>query len=162
MQLRSHLSTLVALGLLVLGGTLVVCRTTPGCFLIAQPRDESLSSKPTLGDKSMSITHERQHIQHATEPTFRNLVLESSQPVLVDFYADWCGPCQRLAPILEELAAENPNARIIKVNVDASPGLAEQYGVNSIPSLKVFKNGRVADELVGLASKGEIQALLAP
>jgi thioredoxin 1 len=82
-------------------------------------------------------------------------------PVLVDFYADWCRPCQQLAPLLEELAAETPDARIVKVNVDHSPSLAAEYGVNSIPSLKVFKKGEVTDQVVGLASKNQLRALLA-
>ncbi len=108
----------------------------------------------------MSIAHAKAQIQHATEANFRNLVLDAQVPVLVDFYADWCGPCQRMGPVLEELAAEVPNARIVKVNVDHSPALAAEYGVEAIPSLKVFKNGEVTDQLVGLASKRQLRALL--
>jgi len=108
----------------------------------------------------MSVTQERSQVQHANEANFLDIVLKSDVPVLVDFYADWCGPCQRLAPVLEELAAETPGARIVKVNVDQSPSLATEYGVNSIPSLKVFKNGAVTDQLVGLASKSQLQSLL--
>ena len=108
----------------------------------------------------MSVTNEKRQVQHASDATFGKLVLESEVPVLVDFYADWCGPCQRLAPILEELAAEIPNARVVKVNVDHSPSLASEYGIESIPSLKVFKRGRVTDELVGLANKSQLRAML--
>jgi thioredoxin 1 len=108
----------------------------------------------------MSVTQATSKVQHANEANFLDIVLKSDVPVLVDFYADWCGPCQRLAPVLEELAAENPGARIVKVNVDQSPSLAAEYGVNSIPSLKVFKNGTVTDQLVGLASKSQLQSLL--
>ncbi|MGO8753321.1 MAG: thioredoxin [Thermoguttaceae bacterium] len=91
---------------------------------------------------------------------FFTMVLKSNVPVLVDFYADWCGPCQRLAPVLEELARETPGAKIVKVNVDQSPSLASEYGVDSIPSLRVFRNGVVTNQLVGLASKSQLRSLL--
>ncbi len=108
----------------------------------------------------MSVMQGNQQVIHADGKTFAQVVLDSKVPVLVDFYADWCGPCRRLAPILDELAAETPDAKIVKINVDHSPQLAAQYGVDSIPSLKLFKNGAVADELVGLASKNQLRALL--
>jgi thioredoxin 1 len=160
MQLRSpwRWPVIAAAGFLLMTGTLVICRATPGCFLNVR---QSPQSTPTFGDKNMPATHATR-VQHATESTFQNLVLESTQPVLVDFYADWCGPCQRLAPMLEQLAAENPQASIVKVNVDQCPGLAQRYRIDAIPSLKVFKNGHVADELMGLAGKSQLQALLAP
>jgi thioredoxin 1 len=87
------------------------------------------------------------------------LALNSRVPVPVDFYADWCGPCKRLAPILEELAVESPDVRIVKINVEDSPNLAAEYGINSIPSLKVFEKGQVREEIVGLASKSQIRAM---
>ena len=86
----------------------------------------------------MPATHATR-VQYATDSTFQDLVLESTQPVLVDFYADWCGPCQRLAAVLEELAAENPQASIVKVNVDQCPGLAQRYRIERDPQLEGFQ-----------------------
>ncbi len=108
----------------------------------------------------MSVTQAKSQVQHANETNFDSLVLKSDVPVLVDFYADWCGPCQRLTPILEELARETPEARIVKVNVDHSPSLAAEYGVDSIPSLRVFKNGAVTEQLVGLANKNQLKSMI--
>jgi len=108
----------------------------------------------------MSVAQKNSQVHHANEANFDDLVLKSDVPVLVDFYADWCGPCQRLAPILEDLAAETPDARIVKVNVDQNPNLASQYGISAIPSLKVFKNGSVVDQVAGLASKNQLRSML--
>ncbi|MGO9108403.1 MAG: thioredoxin [Thermoguttaceae bacterium] len=108
----------------------------------------------------MSVVDAKSQVQHANETNFGNLVLKSELPVLVDFHADWCGPCQRLAPMLEEFARETPDAKIIKVNVDDSPNLAAQYRIDSIPSLKVFKNGAVTAELVGLANKSQLKSMI--
>jgi thioredoxin 1 len=111
------------------------------------------------GEKPM-LTDTQNAIVYADEKTFRKEVLQSEVPVLVDFYADWCGPCRALGPVLEELARETPDAKIVKVNVDNSPQLAGQYGVSSIPNLIVFKDGRVASQQAGLASKQQLKALL--
>jgi thioredoxin 1 len=99
-------------------------------------------------------------IQYANETTFACVVLEEKGPVLVDFYADWCGPCRRLTPVLEQLSAELDGVRIVKVDVDQSPGLAARYNISSIPALKVFRDGAVTDQLVGLANKQQLRNLL--
>jgi thioredoxin 1 len=151
---------LATLGLLVAAGALAVCKTTPGCYLSAQPGEETTTSTPTLGERNMSVAQKNSQVHHANEANFDDIVLKSDVPVLVDFYADWCGPCQRLAPILEDLAAETPDARIVKVNVDQNPNLASQYGISAIPSLKVFKNGSVVNQIVGLASKNQLRSML--
>ena len=100
-------------------------------------------------------------VEHANESTFDEHVLKSDVPVLVDFYADWCGPCRALAPTLEQLARETTTAKVVKVNVDNNPTLAARYGISSIPSLIVFKDGQAVDGLGGLASKAELKSLLA-
>lgn len=88
------------------------------------------------------------------EGNFEQQVLQSGQPVLVDFYADWCQPCRTLAPVIEQLAAEFEGvARIGKVNVDENPALTERFGVQSIPALLLFQNGQVVEKVIGAASK---------
>ena len=94
-----------------------------------------------------------------TKTNFANEVLQSTNPVLVDFWAEWCGPCKSLAPILDELAEEyQGRVRIGKVNIDEHQELAAQYGIRSIPTLLLFKEGQVAEQVVGLRSKRELKA----
>jgi thioredoxin 1 len=121
------------------------------------------STQPS-GEKAMSVTESKpvaeRKVEHASDESFTRQVLESEVPTLVDFYAEWCGPCRALSPTLEELARETGDAQIIKVNVDENPQLAARYGVTSIPSLAVFKDGQVTARHMGLASKAELKALL--
>ena len=91
---------------------------------------------------------------------FEAIVNAAGVPVLVDFYATWCGPCKKLAPTLEEVAAETPQARVIKVDIDRSPGLAARYGVRSVPSLLVFRGGQVVANQTGVVSKSRLKAIL--
>ena len=108
----------------------------------------------------MSVAHVNSQVLHANEATFESIVLKSDVPVLVDFFADWCGPCRSLGPTLVELAEETPDAKIVKVNVDDSPNLAAEYGVDAIPCLKVFKNGAVTRQFVGLACKSQLKSII--
>ncbi|HEV2391587.1 MAG TPA: thioredoxin [Verrucomicrobiae bacterium] len=94
-----------------------------------------------------------------TQDNFSKEVLESEKPVLVDFWAEWCGPCKMLAPILDELAQEyDGRVRIAKVNIDEHQGLAAEYGIHSIPTLLLFQQGQVANQMVGLRTKKDLKA----
>ena len=91
---------------------------------------------------------------------FQNEVMNSDKPVLLDFWAPWCGPCRMAAPIVEEIAAERPDVKVGKVNVDEQPELAGQFGVMSIPALIVLKHGKITNQAVGARPKRAILEML--
>ena len=99
-------------------------------------------------------------VLHITKENFEAEVLKSDKPVLVDFYAVWCGPCKMIAPILEEIAAEREDIKVCKINVDDEPELAAQYQVVSIPSLFVIKDGQVTNQSLGARPKPQILEML--
>ncbi len=93
-----------------------------------------------------------------TDDNFETEVLKSDQPVLVDFWAPWCGPCQMMGPIIDEVAEEmKGKAKVGKLDVDENPKMASEYGIMSIPSLKIFKSGKVVKEFSGVQQKGTLK-----
>ena len=96
-----------------------------------------------------------------TDDSFEEDVLNSDKPVLVDFWAEWCGPCRMVGPVVDELADEfEGKARIGKVDVDSNPEISTKYGIRSIPSLLIFKNGEVVDQIVGAVPKAQLKKQL--
>jgi thioredoxin 1 len=102
-----------------------------------------------------------EHVQTFTDDNFEQTVLQSSSPVLVDFWAEWCGPCRMIAPSIEAIASELQGKAVIgKMNVDDNPLVPGRYGIRSIPSLLIFKGGQQVDGMVGAADKSRIKALV--
>ena len=96
-----------------------------------------------------------------TDATFENEVLQSGEPVLVDFWAEWCGPCHAVAPVLDKIVEERPGElKLVKVNIDEEQGLAQRYGVSSIPTMILFKGGEPAAAAIGAQPKGALERTL--
>lgn len=107
------------------------------------------------------MEQEKQSYVTLTDRNFQNIVLESKKPVLIDFWAPWCGPCQVMGPVIRELAEEfQTQAVVAKVNVDDHQEIAARYGIQSIPTLMIFQNGRVVDQMVGTMPKTELEQKL--
>ena len=99
-------------------------------------------------------------VLHITKENFEDEVLRSDKPVLLDFWAVWCGPCRMIAPAVEQIAEEHPEYKVGKINVDEEPDLARQFGIMSIPTLFVMKDGKVANQAIGVMPKDKILDLL--
>jgi thioredoxin 1 len=102
-------------------------------------------------------------VMHFTDGNFKSEVLDSATPVLVDFWATWCGPCRMVAPVVEELSVEYAGkVKVGKVDVDENSKVATQYGIMSIPTIMIFKNGKVMEQVVGALSKGQLKSMIDP
>lgn len=102
-----------------------------------------------------------EHIAYVTDDSFESEVLKSTQPVLVDYWAEWCGPCKMIAPILDEIAEQYAGkVKVAKLNIDENPATPPRYGIRGIPTLMLFKNGNVEATKVGALSKSQLTAFL--
>ncbi len=110
--------------------------------------------------KGENLKEDKMSVLEVTSNNFEEEVLKSEKPVLVDFYAIWCGPCKMLAPIVEQIATENDAIKVCRINIDENQDLAVQYGIMSIPTLVVIKNGEEVSRTVGVIGKEEILEIL--
>ena len=102
-----------------------------------------------------------ENIIHVSDESFEQEVLQSDKPVLIDYWAEWCGPCKRIAPVLDEVASEySDKIRVAKLNIDDNPATPPKYGIRGIPTLMLFKNGEVEATKVGAVSKAQLTAFL--
>ncbi len=155
-------------GIFVLLGMVVLVAAGAGCrqrqseqAVVPEPQATSMEETNTEEDQMTQETQATGQIIAVTEETFESEVLQADVPVLVDFSADWCGPCRMLHPTLENIAEKYAGrAKVVQVDVDQAGSLAASYGVRGIPALFVFKGGQVVDQTVGLQPESNLTAML--
>lgn len=134
------------------------------CSILLNKQGNNLNSIQEANIKHESIeSYEEESnmkILSVSNENFENEVLKSENPVLIDFYAEWCGPCKMVSPIVEQIAKENDNVKVVKINIDDNQDLAVKYGVTAIPTLIVIKNGEETNRIVGVASQSEIEEMI--
>ncbi len=141
---------LVILFLLILVGIKLLLDNQNESFIQNQINNENSINNETKNNNVQS------NVLEVDDENFESEVLKSDKTVLIDFYADWCGPCKVLSPIVEEVASENDDIKVVKINIDEAIIIANQYGIMSIPTLVVIKNGEEVNRTVGVISKTEI------
>lgn len=134
----------------------------PSCGKMNRVRYAALSSKNQCGSCRTPLSPPRTPVEISDATTFDLVIQSSALPVLVDFWAPWCGPCRAVAPVLESLANERADQlKLAKVNVDEEPGLAGRYAIRSIPTILLVKGGRIVDTVIGAVPRATLEAKIA-
>lgn len=164
LSVRRHYLWLLSLAILASTGLSGCQSTAGGDTATEKPAAETASTESTETPGAESAEHRAgsdEVVLAVSDSTFDAEVLKSSKPVLVDFWAPWCGPCKAVAPVVHEVATEmKDRAKFVKLNTDENPATAQQYNIRGIPALLVFKNGKVVDQIVGAVPKRKIVDLV--
>ena len=156
--MKDKISTIILLAIFI--ALLVIIYNLTSNQAMQSNISENLVNTNTVTSVENNEEEEDMEIMKVSKENFEKEVLQSDKKVLIDFYADWCGPCKMLSPIVAEFAKENDTVKVVKINIDENEELAVQYGVMSIPTLVVVENGEAKNTSIGLISKSEIEELV--
>lgn len=156
--MKDKISTIILLAIFI--ALLVIIYNLTSNQAMQSNISENLVNTNTVTSVENNEEEEDMEIMKLSKENFEKEVLQSDKKVLIDFYADWCGPCKMLSPIVAEFAKENDTVKVVKINIDENEELAVQYGVMSIPTLVVVENGETKNTSIGLISKSEIEELV--